>query len=98
MQLSVASCWRWWLTGPGDVMWCACEVAFLLSVMPEQLIRQRQERVQCEASREVLVRVFWVHPWMPVKVVGENGRGGSGDRCVVLKRKERASAETVVDS
>ena len=98
MQLSVASCWWWWLTGRGDVMWCGCEVAFLLSVMPEQLIRRRQERVQCETSREVLVRVFWVHPWKLVKVVGEKSRRGSGDRCVVLTRKERASAETVVDS
>ena len=98
MQLSVASCWRWWLTGPGDVMWYACEVASLPWVMPERLTRWRRERVQCETSREVLVRVFWVHPWMPVKVVGENDGRGSGDRCVDLKRKERASAETVVGS
>ena len=35
---------------------------------------------------------------MQVKVVGEKGRRGSGERCVVLTRKERASAETVAVS
>jgi hypothetical protein len=83
---------------PVDVMWCAFDVTFLLRATLEQLTRWRREPVQCETSREVLVRVFWEHPWMPVKAVGERGSRGSGERCVVLKRKERASAETVVVS